>query len=127
LVPLIAASGGPLIIIVALLALVWIFLIRPQKRRQVRQSSMLDNIAAGDEILTAGGFYGYVRSIDDDQLTVEIAPGTNVRVARRAVAAVIPPDEPEDEVPEDEPAEGSPSAEAVEQEDLPAGEKDEVR
>ena len=116
MVPLIAASGSPLIIIVALLALVWIFLIRPQKRRQVKQSSMLDNIAPGDEILTAGGFYGYVRSIDDDQLTVEIAPGTNVRVARRAVAAVIPPD-----VPEDEPEE------AVEQEELPAGEKDEVR
>ena len=114
--PLIAASGSPLIIIVVLLALVWIFLIRPQKRKQVKQSSMLDNIAAGDEILTAGGFYGYVRAIDDDQLTVEIAPGTNVRVARRAVAAVISPDVPEDEQEEQE-----------EQEELPAAEKDEDR
>ena len=85
-----------------MLALVWIFLIRPQKRRQVQQSSMLDNIEAGDEILTAGGFYGYVRAIDDDQLTVEIAPGTNVRVARRAVAAIIPPDDEEEEVQTDE-------------------------
>jgi preprotein translocase subunit YajC len=103
-----ATSAAPLILIVALLALVWIFLIRPQKRRQVQQSAMLENIEAGDEILTAGGFYGYVRSIDEDQLTVEIAPGTNVRVARRAVAAVIPPDDEEEELPagEKEPSPG---------------------
>jgi len=73
---------------------------------------MLDNVAPGDEILTAGGFYGFVRAVDDDQLTVEIAPGTNIRLARRAVAAVIPPDE-EDEV---EPAENElPQAEDDEQ------------
>ena len=116
MVPLIAAGASPLIIIVAVLALAWIFIIRPQKRRQTQQSSMLDNVAVDDEILTAGGFYGYVRAIEDDQLTVEIAPGTNVRVARRAVAAVIPPD-----VPEDEP-------ETIEEEEeLPAAEKSEDR
>jgi preprotein translocase subunit YajC len=92
-----ATSAAPLLLIVVLAGLAWVFLIRPQKRRQVQQSSMLDNIAPGDEILTAGGFYGYVRAVDDDQLTVEIAPGTNVRVARRAVAAIIPPEEPEED------------------------------
>jgi preprotein translocase subunit YajC len=107
-----ATSAAPLLLIVVLAALAWMFLIRPQKRRQVQQSSMLDNIAPGDEILTAGGFYGFVRAIDDDQLTVEIAPGTNIRLARRAVAAVIPPDE-EDEA---EPAENElPHAEHDEQ------------
>ena len=92
-----ATSAAPLLLIVALAALAWLFLVRPQKRRQVQQSSMLDNIEPGDEILTAGGFYGFVREVDDDQLTVEIAPGTNIRLAKRAVAAVIPPEEPEDE------------------------------
>ncbi len=101
--PLIAAtSAAPLLLIVVLAGLAWVFLVRPQKRRRVQQSSMLDNIAPGDEILTAGGFYGFVRAVDDDQLTVEIAPGTNVRVAKRAVAAVIPPEEKEEEPPSEE-------------------------
>jgi preprotein translocase subunit YajC len=94
-----ATSAAPLLLIVVLAGLAWIFLVRPSKRRQVKQSSMLDNIAPGDEILTAGGFYGFVRAVEDDQLTVEIAPGTNVRVAKRAVAAVIPPDEEEEPEP----------------------------
>jgi preprotein translocase subunit YajC len=103
LAPLIAANSAfPLLLIVVLAGLAWVFLVRPQKRRQVQQSSMLDNLAPGDEIITAGGFYGYVRAVDDDQLTVEIAPGTNVRVAKRAVAAVIPPDDEEEAPPEGE-------------------------
>lgn len=104
---LIAASASPLIIILLVLALAWIFLIRPQKRRQVQQSAMLQNIQVGDEILTAGGFYAHVREIEEDRLTVEIAPGTNIRIARRAVAAVIPPDDEAEE----------------EEEELTAGEK----
>ena len=52
---------GYLIIIVVLFGLMWLFLIRPQKRRQVEQARLQDSIAAGDEILTAGGIHGTVR------------------------------------------------------------------
>src|SRR5256712_14214576 len=89
-------SAGALIIIVLLFAVGWALLIRPQRRRQMVQRQMQEELAPGVEILTAGGLYGFVRSIDEnDEVTVEIAPGTNVRVARRAVAAVIPPESPE--------------------------------
>jgi preprotein translocase subunit YajC len=81
-----------LIIIVGLLLLMWVLMVRPQRRKQAAQQQMLDELSDGDEILTAGGFYGTVRSIDGDDLHVEIAPGTEIRVARRAVAAVIPPE-----------------------------------
>ena len=103
--------SGFLIIIIVLFGLMWLFLIRPQKRRQRAQQEMLQNVEPGDEILTAGGFYAYVREVGDDELTVEIAPGTNMRIAKRAVAAVIPPEEleEEDEEPE-EVAAGSGSA-----------------
>ncbi len=94
-------SAAGLIIIVLVLAFAWLLLIRPQKRRQLKQADMLEGLAPGDEILTAGGVYGHVRSIDEDELTVEIAPGTNVRVAKRAVAAVIPPESGELEPVED--------------------------
>jgi preprotein translocase subunit YajC len=79
---------GYLIIIVVLVAAMWLFLIRPQKRRQVEQARLQDSIAAGDEILTAGGIHGTVRGIEGEVVQVEIAPGTIVRLDRRAVAAV---------------------------------------
>ena len=87
---------GFLLIILAFLFL-WFVLIRPQKRRQVDQAQMWETLEVGDEIVTAGGLYGFVREIADDELVVEIAPGTKVRVARRAVGGVIEPEEDEEE------------------------------
>jgi preprotein translocase subunit YajC len=63
---------------------------------------MQDSIAVGDEIVTAGGMYGFVTAIGDDELEVEIAPGTIVRVATRAVAGRIDSDDDEDEDEPDE-------------------------
>jgi preprotein translocase subunit YajC len=102
---------GYLIILVALFAAMWLFLIRPQKRRQVETTRMQDELAAGDEILTAGGIHGTVRGIEDEVVQLEIAPGTVVRLDRRAVAAVVPVEtEPEPEEieapPEDSPSPG---------------------
>jgi preprotein translocase subunit YajC len=95
---------GGLIIIIALFALFWLFVIKPQRRRINAQRELHASVAPGDEIVTLGGLLGHVRSVneDDDTLVVEIAPGTNVRVARRGVAAVIPPGE----TPESEPDSG---------------------
>jgi len=97
---------GYLIIIVVLFAAMWLFLIRPQRRRQVEQARLQDSIAAGDEILTAGGVYGTVRAIEEDVVRVEIAPGTVIKLDRRAVATVVQEPEPEAEIePEpDDPA-----------------------
>jgi preprotein translocase subunit YajC len=85
---------GYLIILVALFAAMWLFLIRPQRRRQVAQAQMQDALAEGDEILTAGGVYGTVR-------TIEIARGTIIRLDRRAVATVVQEPEPEPEIETD--------------------------
>jgi preprotein translocase subunit YajC len=83
---------GQLIIIVALLALLWLLMIRPARRRQVAQHELLAGIEVGDEILSAGGLYGHVREIDGDELLVEVAPDIRLRMARRAVAAIIEPE-----------------------------------
>ena len=87
---------GYLIVIVALFAALWLFLIRPQRRRQTEQSRMQDTLAVGDDILTAGGIHGTVRAIEDEVVQVEIAPGTIIRLDRRAVAAVLSEPEPEE-------------------------------
>ena len=84
------------LIIVVLFALFWLLLIRPQRRRQAEQTALIQNVQVGDEIVTAGGLFGHVQSVADDELLVEIAPGTSVRIARRAVAGIVGPDE-EDE------------------------------
>ncbi len=94
-------SFGFLLIIVAF-AFLWFVLVRPQKRRQVEQQQMLQRLRQGDEVLTVGGMYGVVSRLDEEQVTVEIAPGVEVRVARRAIAGVTPEDGPEE--PEAEPA-----------------------
>lgn len=93
---------GPLILLGALLAVMWAVMIRPQRRRQAEQKKVLETIAPGDEVLTVGGIFGIVHETDeDDNLIVEIAEGIRVRVARRAVAAVVK-DEDGDEDEADE-------------------------
>ncbi len=87
---------GQLIVIIAMFVLLWLFLIAPQPRRAQAQRQLIASVEVGDEILTVGGMIGRVQAErGDDELVVEIAPGPDVRVARRAVAAVGPPeDEP---------------------------------
>jgi preprotein translocase subunit YajC len=95
---------GYLIIIVVLFAVMWLFLVRPQRRRQVQQAQMQNTLEAGDEVLTAGGIHGTVEKVEDDVVHVEIAAGTVIRVDRRAIASVAQEPEDEDEtVDEPEP------------------------
>jgi preprotein translocase subunit YajC len=89
--------GGYVIILIAVFALMWLLLIRPQRRKQLEQARMQDAIEVGDDVLTAGGIHGSVREIEGEIVHVEIAPGTTVRLDRRAVAAVAQEAEPEAE------------------------------
>ncbi|HJQ49209.1 MAG TPA: preprotein translocase subunit YajC [Gaiellaceae bacterium] len=99
---MIAASGsggGFFFIIIIAFLLLWLIVVRPQRKRQNQQRALVNELQVGDEVLTAGGIYGTVSSLDEDHVTVEIAPGTEVRVARRAIAGVV--NEPEAEEPEE--------------------------
>ena len=105
---IIGASGGGsgfLFIIVIGFLLIYLLFVRPQKRRQNEQQQMTNDIRLGDEVLTVGGIYGTVTQVEDDQVTVEIAPKTEVRVARRAIAGVTR--EPEEDETEEAEAEES--------------------
>ena len=84
-----------LIVIVAMFALLWLLLIRPQRAKQQQQQHMLESVDVGDEILTSGGIIAVVRGVDDEtnELHVEIAPGVEVRMDRRAVGAIVTKDE----------------------------------
>lgn len=88
------------IFILALLALMWLMLIRPQRRRREEAQRMLESVAVGKEIVTAGGLYGTVTAIDGDEVRLEVAEGVEVRIARRAVAGVVSEKEEPDEPPQ---------------------------
>src|SRR5262245_45983486 len=81
-----------------MLVLLWVLLIRPQRSRQRQQQDLLSNVEPGDEIITVGGLYGIVQEIDEeDDLVVEVADAVHVRIARRAVAGVVKPEDDDDE------------------------------
>jgi preprotein translocase subunit YajC len=99
-----SSGGGFFFIIIIAFLLLYLIVVRPQRRRQNQQRELLNELQVGDEVLTAGGIYGTVSRLDEDQVTVEIAPNTEVRVARRAIAGVV--NEPEEEeTATDEPVE----------------------
>jgi preprotein translocase subunit YajC len=104
----------------------WLLLIRPQRRKQQEQQDLLSNVQIGDEIITAGGIYGTVSEVDEDEVTVEIAPDTHVRMAKRAIAGIVnEEDEDDEEYDEDEDEDDAePEAEAEDDQDVTASEED---
>jgi preprotein translocase subunit YajC len=83
------------IIILVLLAALWLLLIRPRQQQVKAQQRQLSALEVGDEIVTAGGLYGTVKRIDEDEVRVEIAPNLEVRIAKRAIAGIVSEKTPE--------------------------------
>jgi preprotein translocase subunit YajC len=95
-----------LLIIVALFALLWFLMIRPQRAKAQAQQRLLGAVEPGDEILTVGGLYGIVQELEPEEdggdLIVEIADGIHVRVARRAISTVVKPDDEDEDADDDD-------------------------
>lgn len=73
----------------------YFLLIRPQQKKQKEHKAMLAAVRRGDKIVTAGGLIGTVaKVIGDDELSVEIAEGVKVKVARGMVSTVLSKTEP---------------------------------
>jgi preprotein translocase subunit YajC len=82
-------------------AVFYFLLIRPQQRRARAQQELLRSVEVGDEIVTTAGVYGIVTDIDEesDVITVEIAPGTRIRMVRAGVGRIVrDEDEPDADV-----------------------------
>jgi preprotein translocase subunit YajC len=92
--------GGYIFILILLVGM-WFLLIRPQRRRQLESQRLLLSLEVGKEIVTAGGLYGTITALDDDEARVKIADGVEVRVAKRAIAGVLSEDEEPKELEEE--------------------------
>lgn len=86
-------AGFMVIYVVALFALLYFLMIRPQKKQQTTRNEMLRNLKYNDRILSVGGITGYIRQITDDYIYVEIADGLVVEKARQYVASVLKDDD----------------------------------
>jgi preprotein translocase subunit YajC len=106
-------QANPIVAFLPLLLMGVVFyflLIRPQNQRRRAQLEMQSDVEVGDEIVTTAGIYGTITEIDDDYgiVTVEVAPNTDIRMARAAIAQRLVDDdefadEDEDEVEGAEP------------------------
>jgi preprotein translocase subunit YajC len=95
---------GGYIFIIVILVLMWFLLIRPQRRRQLDSQRLLNSLAVGQEVVTAGGLYGTITVLDEDEVRVRIADGVEVRIAKRAIAGVLSDDEEPEPLAEETPA-----------------------
>ena len=87
------AASGPWLSMLPLVIIFVVFyflLIRPQQKRQKEHKDMVSRMAAGDEIVTAGGVLGKVTDVGDSFVHVEIADGVRIKVQRHTIGAVVP-------------------------------------
>ena len=89
--------GSSLIFLVFMFAIFYFLLIRPQKKRVDQHRRLIDSVGVGDEIVTIGGMYGIVKAIGDEELELEVSPGTNLRFTKSSIARRITEDLDEEE------------------------------
>lgn len=83
-------GGMGLIMPIALIAVMYFFMIRPQLKRQKEHRAMLEKLSRGDEVLTNGGIAGVVTDIGENFITVEVADNVRLRIQKGAIANVLP-------------------------------------
>lgn len=83
-------SLGSMLPLVLMFVVLYFVMIRPQMKRQKEQKAMIDALAKGDEVITAGGLLGKVTKVSDGYITVEVATGTEVVMQKAAVTLLLP-------------------------------------
>ena len=91
--------AGNLIFLAFMFGAFYFLLIRPQRRRQEQTRQMQTALELGDEVMTQGGLIVTIRRLDGDSITVELSPGVEARMTRRAVVGKVHADVPEDYEP----------------------------
>ena len=78
---------GMLIMMVAIFAIMYFFMIRPQNKKQKEIANFRKNLEVGQSIITAGGIYGKIKEIEDNSVVVEIASGVKIKVDKNSIYA----------------------------------------
>ena len=84
------AAGGDytfLIMMVAIFAIMYFFMIRPQNKKQKAILNFRKNLEIGQDVVTAGGIYGKIKDLEDSTVTLEIAPSVKIKIDRNSIFA----------------------------------------
>ena len=84
------AEGGfdwtVIMFLILIFGLMYFVLIRPQRQRQKEHQQLVSELKRGDKVVTAGGIYGQIETVDEESIVMKIESGTTIRVARNSVA-----------------------------------------
>lgn len=86
-----------LIIIAVLFVIAWVVLILPKQRELKRHNGLIASLEVGDEVMTGSGVYGTLVRLEADTVLLQVAPGVELKIARRAIAAKVTAPEAETE------------------------------
>lgn len=86
-----SAGGGMegLIMIVAMIAIFYFLMIRPQNKKQKEIKRQREAMKTGDRVVTAGGIHGRLRDVKDATVTLEVAPGVTLKVDKTSVFPAV--------------------------------------
>lgn len=90
-VPAGAEAGGStdmtsvIIVMVLIFGMFYFLAIRPQRRRQKQQQQLMEELQKGDRVITVGGIYGQIESVDEDSLVIKVESGNTLRVAKGSI------------------------------------------
>lgn len=86
------ASGGEwtlVIFLVALFAIFYFLMIRPQRRRQQQHQQLIQQLRRGDRVITIGGMYGEIESISEDSIIIKVHSGATIKMVKNSIAAKV--------------------------------------
>lgn len=75
---------------IAIFAVFYFLLIRPQQKKAKEAKAMIEALQKGDEVVTAGGLLGRITKLNEQYVTVEVAPNTEIVIQRPAIAQLLP-------------------------------------
>lgn len=91
--PAAGSQGGgieSILLILAMFAVLYFLMIRPQMKRAKEHKSLIDSLQKGDEVVTSAGILGRITKVDDQHISVSIAENVEVQMQRQAIQLVLP-------------------------------------
>ena len=77
------------LIIIVLFVIAWVVLILPKQRELKRHNAFIQSLAVGDEVMNGSGIYGTLVEVSEAMVLLQVAPGVEIKIARRAIASQV--------------------------------------
>lgn len=80
------------LMMILIFVVMWLFMIRPQQKKQKELENQRKQMKAGDRVVTAGGIHGKIEKVQEDTMMIEIAKGVSIRIDKSSVFAEVAPE-----------------------------------